>query len=683
MGEKSCMNQRATLHVPVSNAHEKLFSEKPEEVDPYNQEELDSSNKKELDSKNQEELDSKNQEELDSKNQEELDSKNQVELGTENYEELDPNNHEEGDFKNQDEVDYKSQEENGFMNDEENGYLNDEENDAKNHEENDSQNNEEKDTKKKYQPQFDTNLQLLEAQIKTLTESLRILQTGYAFWLSPSHMKNKVYKNHEEKDIKNKYLPQSAQSLIEHHIKNLTESLREMHPDELSWRSSPQNMKNKVSNNHKENDFKKKPLPLSEQHLIENHIKNLSDSLGGVLPKQPSWLSSPQSMKDLAEVETEMDIEYLKESFPDIAEQSLRDIYLANDCDLGNSVDMISDLESKDIQVLCGKRNMGVDYYDVLKVDRNATDDDLKKAYRKLAMKWHPDKNPTNKKEAEANFKQISEAYEVLSDPQKRVVYDKYGEEGLKDKPPDEPSNGFNPRNAEDIFAEFFGSSPFGFASSGPGRSKRFPSDGGAATFGGFSNNFRSNSSTGRGNVPKKPLPVESKLPCSLEELYTGSTRKMKISRKVLDANGRTVPETEILTIDVKPGWKKGTKITFPDKGNQEPNQLAADLVFVIDEKPHDMFKRDGNDLIVSKRVSLAEAIGGTTINLSTLDGRSLSVPVSDIVSPGYEMIVANEGMPVAKERGQRGDLRIKFDVSFPTKLTPEQRAGLKQALTT
>ena len=99
-------------------------------------------------------------------------------------------------------------------------------------------------------------------------------------------------------------------------------------------------------------------------------------------------------------------------------------------------------------------------------------------------------------------------------------------------------SNGFNPRNAEDIFAEFFGSSPFGFGSSGPGRSMRFQSDGGG-TFGGFGgggeNIFRTYS---EGVVPKKALPVESKLPCSLEELYSGSTRKMKISRTVVGSNG-------------------------------------------------------------------------------------------------------------------------------------------------
>ncbi|PKI51347.1 hypothetical protein CRG98_028294, partial [Punica granatum] len=123
---------------------------------------------------------------------------------------------------------------------------------------------------------------------------------------------------------------------------------------------------------------------------------------------------------------------------------------------------------------------MGVDYYKILGVDRSAKDDDLKKAYRKLAMKWHPDKNPNNKKEAEAKFKQISEAYDVLSDPQKRAVYDQYGEDGLKGQmpPPDAGGPGgttffstgdgptsfrFNPRSADDIFAEFFGfSSPFG-----------------------------------------------------------------------------------------------------------------------------------------------------------------------------------------------------------------------------
>lgn len=305
---------------------------------------------------------------------------------------------------------------------------------------------------------------------------------------------------------------------------------------------------------------------------------------------------------------------------------------------------------------------MGLDYYEILTVERGATEEDLKKAYRKLAMRWHPDKNPNDKDEAEAMFKQISEAYEVLSDPHKRQVYDQYGEEGLKDGPPqpDSAGNGnkFNPRNAEDIFADFFGTSPFGY---GAGRSTRFSSE--------------------AGDGLKKPPPVESMFPCGLDELYTGSTRKMKISRQVVEPNGRLKTESEILSIEVKPGWRKGTKITFPDKGNQQVNQLPADLVFVIDEKPHALFTRDGNDLFVTHRVTLAQAIGGTTVELTTIDGRNLSIPVTNIMSPSYQHVVPGEGMPLARDPSLKGDLKINFEVTFPTRLSPEQRADLKRVL--
>ncbi|KAL6848943.1 hypothetical protein ACP4OV_021526 [Aristida adscensionis] len=358
---------------------------------------------------------------------------------------------------------------------------------------------------------------------------------------------------------------------------------------------------------------------------------------------------------------------------------------------------------------------MGLDYYKILGVDKGATDDDLKKAYRKLAMKWHPDKNPNNKKEAENKFKQISEAYEVLSDPQKRAVYDQYGEEGLKGQVPPPGAGGagpggatffstggdgpnvfrFNPRNAEDIFAEFFGSSsPFGGMGSGMGggmgggpgmrtggtrfSSSIFGDDIFGSAFGGGPEMHGMH--TGAGRAVKAP-PIERKLPCSLEELYKGTTKKMKISREIADASGKTIPVEEILTIDVKPGWKKGTKITFPEKGNETPNTIPADLVFIIDEKPHPVFTRDGNDLVATQKVPLADALTGYTVHLTTLDGRSLTVPIGSVIHPGYEEVVRGEGMPIPKDPSRKGNLRIKFDIKFPSRLTADQKSGVKRLL--
>ncbi|CAI0385328.1 unnamed protein product [Linum tenue] len=135
----------------------------------------------------------------------------------------------------------------------------------------------------------------------------------------------------------------------------------------------------------------------------------------------------------------------------------------------------------------------------------------------------------------------------------------------------------------------------------------------------------------------------------------------------------------EIINIDIKAGWKKGTKITFTEKGNEQPGIIPADLVFVIDEKPHRVFTRDGNDLVVSQKISLAEALTGYTAHLTTLDGRSLTIPVKNVIHPTYEEVVTGEGMPIPKDPPRRGNLRIKFSIRFPARLTSEQKAGIKK----
>lgn len=143
----------------------------------------------------------------------------------------------------------------------------------------------------------------------------------------------------------------------------------------------------------------------------------------------------------------------------------------------------------------------------------------------------------------------------------------------------------------------------------------------------------------------------------------------------------KTVKTEEILTINIKPGWKKGTKITFPEKGNEEPDIIPSDLVFVIDEKPHSVFTRDGNDLIVTQKISLAEALTGCSVHLTTLDGRNLSFPITNVITPNYEEVIPSEGMPLQKDPIKKGNLRIKFDIKFPTRLTPEQKAGIRKLL--
>ncbi|KAL6754140.1 molecular chaperone [Haematococcus lacustris] len=316
---------------------------------------------------------------------------------------------------------------------------------------------------------------------------------------------------------------------------------------------------------------------------------------------------------------------------------------------------------------------MGKDYWAILGLDKGADDNELKKAYRKLAMKWHPDKNPDNRDKATAKFKEVSEAYEVLSDPAKREIYEKYGEEGLKANGAQGPgAGGRNFRNAEDIFREFFGGA-------GPGAGmdpfeSLFHGMGGMP-FGGMPG-MHSHQRSAAASGPRKAKPLEHTLACSLEELYSGCTRKLKISRQT--NNGTS---SEVLEVNVKPGWKKGTKITFPNMGDEQPGMQPADVVFVLDEKPHPRFKRNGNDLEFTAPLSMSDALCGTTVRLQHLDGSMVEVTLSDVTTPSSIKIVRGKGMPVSKEQGSFGNLVVKFDVKFPRSLTQEQRQQIRAAL--
>lgn len=309
---------------------------------------------------------------------------------------------------------------------------------------------------------------------------------------------------------------------------------------------------------------------------------------------------------------------------------------------------------------------MGVDYYSVLEITRNASDMDIKKAYRKLALKYHPDKN--KEPGSPEKFRHIAEAYDVLSSAKKRATYDRYGEEGLKGGIPSE-NGGFTKGyvfhgNSEKVFRDFFGgSNPF---------ADLLEENDIMSAFGGIH---------GRGRKKQDP-PIERDLHLTLEEIFHGCTKKMKISRRVMNEDGHTSSiRDKILTINVRPGWKAGTKITFPQEGDQGPNNIPADIVFIVRDKSHVLYKRSENDLVYVAKIPLGKALIGCSIEVPTLDGRLLNIPINDIVHPNYKKTVPNEGMPTSKNPSERGDMIIEFDIQFPEKLTPEKKQLIRQAL--
>lgn len=341
---------------------------------------------------------------------------------------------------------------------------------------------------------------------------------------------------------------------------------------------------------------------------------------------------------------------------------------------------------------------MGKDYYKILGISKTATPEEIKKAYRQLALKYHPDKNKAP--EAEERFKEVAEAYEVLSDKKQRDVYDKFGEEGLKGR-----SSGFGTgggssynschRDPKDTFAQFFGTSnPFADFF-GPSAFDSFYNDidlddpfgpigvdlGPFRTPGAH----RSQSFNIRGNHGKdkaQDSPIEHDLYVSLDDILKGCTKKMKISRKVMQSDGSVKKEDKLLTVNVKPGWKAGTKITFQREGDQGRNKIPADIVFIIRDKQHPHFKREGSDIRYTAKISLKAALCGTQIEVPTLTGENIVVPLSrEIIKPTTVKRIQGLGLPQPKEPTRKGDLIVAFDIAFPDSLTSSVKDILRDML--
>jgi len=333
-------------------------------------------------------------------------------------------------------------------------------------------------------------------------------------------------------------------------------------------------------------------------------------------------------------------------------------------------------------------------YYEILGLDKNAESNDIKKAYRKLAIKWHPDKNKGSKS-AEEKFKEISEAYEVLSNEEKKKVYDQFGKEGLQGGA---GSSGFSNGNfpdgvhytfsgsgisAKDVFEQFFGTdNVFNVQEDDDGNSNGvhgfpglFQGLSGIPGFPGMSSGQGGHGVPGFPGMPgmesHQPLPkgksIEYPLMCTLEDLYNGKSKKMKIKRTNYTYSPPKQEENTV-EINIQPGWKEGTKITYEGYNDVYPDEKPGDIIFVISEKNHLTFKRDNNDLHYTLDISLKEAISGFNKKIKLLNGGKVSVKKTFLSESIDTYIIGGKGMPVRKGGKiiSQGDVIIRFNIIFP-----------------
>ncbi|MCF6188124.1 MAG: DnaJ domain-containing protein [Desulfobulbaceae bacterium] len=305
-----------------------------------------------------------------------------------------------------------------------------------------------------------------------------------------------------------------------------------------------------------------------------------------------------------------------------------------------------------------------MDYYETLGVAKGAAQDEIKKAYRKLALKYHPDKNAGNK-EAEEKFKKISEAYAVLSDKEKREEYDTYG------------SSGFHQRySQEDIFRGFDVNDilrQFGFGGSS------FRSSGGFRTTqgsGGFENLFNNAGGMGGGcgGGGCRPQPIKGEdltyeITISLNDVLHGAEKTINLRQNGRDNN---------LSVKIPRGIEAGKRLRLTGKGSPSmTGGPAGNLYLKINIAPHPVFTREGDDLLMEKRIPFSEACLGTKIEVETLDGKKLKVKVPAGVQQESKLRLKGHGLP-SGPIGSRGDIYVKIAVRIPKKLSREQKKAVK-----
>lgn len=300
---------------------------------------------------------------------------------------------------------------------------------------------------------------------------------------------------------------------------------------------------------------------------------------------------------------------------------------------------------------------MATDYYDVLGVNRGASQDDIKRAYRKKAKQYHPDTNQSDPK-AEERFKEVNEAYEVLSDPDKRKQYDQFGANWQHFQNGGFGGNGqanysnVNVDDLSDIFSSIFGSG-------GP-----------AGNTGGFSSGFGNTSGFGQQRrTQSKGQNIEQPVQIALREAYNGTQR-------LFSKNGRQ------LKVNIPAGADNGTKVRLKGEGNPSPyGGQPGDLYLVVEILDDAQFERKGDDLYVDVTVDMFTALLGGTAEVPTMS-RPVKLKVPAGTQSGAKFRLSGKGMPVLRQKNQYGDLYARMMVSVPKNLTEEQQALAEQLRT-
>jgi curved DNA-binding protein len=304
-----------------------------------------------------------------------------------------------------------------------------------------------------------------------------------------------------------------------------------------------------------------------------------------------------------------------------------------------------------------------MEYYKILGVEKNATADEIKKAYRKLALKYHPDKNPGDS-EAEARFKKISEAYAVLSDEKKRQEYDTYGSAGFQQR-----------YSQEDIFRGFDLNdilNQFGFGS-------RSGSSGGFRTFRTSGSNpfgdIFGQAAGGCGGGGCRPQPVKGQdqtyeLSVTLEDVLKGAEKTISLRR-----NGKT----QNISVKIPKGIESGKRLRLSGKGAPSSSGgPPGDLYLKVSVEPHPDFIREGENLIMEKKIPFSQACLGTTIEVTSLEGKTFKVKVPAGVQQESKLRIKGHGLPTGPA-GRRGDLYVKILVRIPRKMSREQKKLVKK----